>query len=134
MQKQLLILVFGALALNGCDKIARKTAPSSPAPNNEEQSLKAGEKVTKNFDLDIDATQTLQAEIKSKFAANATTPEVETALKAMSYECRIDPTHPQERGCDKMETKDTCIVMSVIKTLPFVPDGAQVIKVCDVAP
>ena len=120
---------ISAISLSGCDMMAKKaqTTNTTQAPT-----AKQGEKVIKNFDVDSVATEALKTEINAKFKSTATTEEVETALKTQSYECRIDPTNKNERGCDKMETKDNCIVMSVIKTLPFTPSGAQVIKVCDV--
>lgn len=129
MQKyNFIALILVTLSLGACDKLNN----SAPKVAISEHSPEKGEKVVKNFDVDHMASDNFKAEMKAKFAPDSTTDIVESGLKSKGFECRVDPSNKNERGCDKMETKDTCIYMSVVKTLPFNPEGAQVIKVCDV--
>ncbi len=119
-----------AISLMACDQLKSVNSPSG----DDAATPKKGEKVVKNFDVDTEASAKFKAQIKEKFPADSKTEAVEAGLKSMGFECRKDETtSANERGCDKMETKDTCIYMSIVKTLPFNPDGAQIIKVCDVA-
>ena len=121
-------LIFSIFMFASCDKINSIKQSNTP-----EEAVKRGdEKIVKNFDVDHLASDNLRSEIKTLFKADSTSDLVETGLKSKGFECRIDPSNKNERGCDKMETRDGCIYMSVVKTLPFNPDGAQIIKVCDV--
>lgn len=124
-----LALMISVSLFAACDKIGI-TKQSTPLA---EDVKKADEKVVKNFDVDHLASDSFKTEVKKMFAPSTTTDLVEAGLKAKGFECRIDPSSKDERGCDKVEIRNGCIYMSVVKTLPFNPDGAQIIKVCDIA-
>lgn len=117
------------MGIASCDKlpIATKHSQVGEAPP------KAGEKVVANLDVDMAETEALKTALIAKFPADSATQAVETGLKAEHYDCGADPTQQTERACIKTETKTDCVVMTIVRTLPYTPMGAQVIKACGIA-
>lgn len=117
------------LGITSCDKLPIAAKQSQIG----EEPPKAGEKVIANLDVDISATEVLKTALIAKFPAESATQLVETGLKAQNYDCGADPTQQTERACIKTETKTDCVVMTIVRTLPYSPMGAQVIKACGIA-
>lgn len=124
--KNLLIIIALVSSIAACDKLSPKKA-IEPAPILEKE-----EKVIQNFDVDIERTEALKKSLLDKYPPTLETEAIEGFLKTEEYECRIDPTNKEERACDKVEDSAGCILMTVVKTKPYTPEKAQVIKVCGV--
>lgn len=126
----LLVSLIASLMLGiaACDKLpnAAKQNQIGEAPP------KDGERVIANFDVDMAETETLKTSLIARFPAQSETQIVETGLAAQNYDCGADPFKQTERGCIKTETKTDCVVMTIVRTLPYTPSGAQVVKACGV--
>ena len=110
----------------GCDKLFPKKdqIPEITAP--EEQKPKAF------LDVDKTATEQFRKEITARFPNPTPSANIEAYFKTVGFECSQDPTSASDRACTKIEDKDNCMIMSIIRTEPFTPDGAQIIKGCKV--
>lgn len=124
MKKAIIILAFFG-ALCACEK---------PAPNKEVatevEAPKKGERVTANLDVDPIATEKFRADLIKEFPTDTPTENIEKALSAKKYDCGPDPVSPNERACTNAETQDKCMLLSIVRTLPYKPEGAQIIKAC----
>ncbi len=123
MKKTFFALAFLCL-LSACEK---------PAPKEKIDNIdapKKGERVTTNLDVDIEASAAFREELKKEFPLDTPSLDIEKALLAKKFDCGPDPTSPNERACTNAETKDKCMMLSIVRTLPYTPDGAQIIKAC----
>jgi hypothetical protein len=123
------LLIFSTLAIASCDKMPNASASAQIG----ESAPKKGERVIANLDVDFAATNALKGALISKFPAGSATEVVEEGLKSQSYDCGPDPTMQTERACIKTETKTDCVVMTIVRTMPYAPMGAQVIKACGIS-
>ncbi|KAF0113306.1 MAG: hypothetical protein FD163_262 [Hyphomonadaceae bacterium] len=114
------------LSLAACDKLPNTSKQAQIG----EEPPKAGEKVIANLDVDMAETEALKTALIAKFPIETEAQIVETGLMAQNYDCGPDPTKQTERACIKTETKTDCVVMTIVRTLPYTPMGAQVIKAC----
>lgn len=125
MKKAILALGF-VLAFTACDKIM--PAKKETASVNTE--LKESERVTANLDVDIAATETFRSELLKSYPLGTPSETIEKDLSSKKYDCGPDPIKLDERACTNTETKDKCMIMSIVRTNPYTPDGAQIIKAC----
>lgn len=116
------------LLLGACDKIF--------PPKQVEEPVEEAPKPTSMLDMDKAATDAFRNDIKARFPSNRPTREIEDYFKSIGFECSSDPTSPTDRACTKIDNKTStsCTIMTIIRTQPFTPDGAQVIRGCKTSP
>lgn len=122
--KRILLIGLSIFAFSGCN-------PKSDAKVENPPELKQGERVTAHLDVDVAATEKYRADLKAKFPPETSSELIEKELSAQDYQCGEDPIDKTNRACTKAEPKDKCIEMSIVRTLPYTPDGAQIIKACE---
>lgn len=120
------LLSLGGLTLGGCDKLFPPKEAPAPEP--------AAEQPTDLLDVDKGATDAFRKDIKARFNGVNDIKAIEDYFTSQGFDCSKDPTSPGDRACIKVDTKGTCSLISIIRTQPFTPDGAQIIKGCKVAP
>lgn len=118
-------IIFCFLALCSCNKVTDAPIETANEP-------KKGEKTIANFDVDVAATDKYRADLKAKFPLETPPENIEKELLAQNYQCGEDPFDTAIRACTNAVPKDKCIEMSIVRTNPYTPDGAQIIKACDV--
>ncbi|MBN8646880.1 MAG: hypothetical protein J0L55_02920 [Caulobacterales bacterium] len=126
--RKLIFALCATFFLSSCDAIKFKDSTKeevAPAQNSQQ-----GEKVVANFDVDKAETEKFKQELVTAFPAGSNGADVEKALSSKGYDCGPDPTKTDERACTNAITKDECVIMSIVRTLPYAPDGAQIIKAC----
>ncbi len=126
--RKLILTLCAAFFLSSCDAIKFKDSTKEEAAPAQE--TKQGEKVVANFDVDKAETEKFKQELVTVFPAGSNGVDVEKSLSEKGYDCGPDPTKTTERACTNAITKDKCVIMSIVRTLPYMPDGAQIIKAC----
>jgi hypothetical protein len=82
-------------------------------------------------DVDRRATLALKQDLLARFPQRSVGAAVETVLSKDGFECGPNPTAPAERACLKVVRSGVCEVNTIIRTTPYLPDKAQVIKICE---
>ncbi len=118
------LIIITILALVSCNQ-----KPVEKLDNAAE--IKKNERVTAHLDVDPIATEKYRTDLKAKFPMDTPSEAIEKELTAQDYQCGEDPMDKTIRACTKAEPKDKCIEMSIVRTLPYSPDGAQIIKACE---
>lgn len=126
--KKIILALCATFFITSCDAIKFKDSSKEEAAPSQE--AKQGEKVVANFDVDKVETEKFKQELVTAFPAGSNGTDVEKSLSSKGYDCGPDPTKTTERACTNAITKDECVVMSIVRTLPYAPDGAQIIKAC----
>jgi hypothetical protein len=83
-------------------------------------------------DVDPRATLALKQSLLTNFPQNSPGSAVEAGLIKDEFDCGPNPTAPAERACLKAERKGACEINTIVRTLPYAPEKAQVIKICEV--
>lgn len=83
-------------------------------------------------DVDRRATMALKQNLMTLYPQNSPTADVEIGLIQDGFECDVNPSAPVERACLKTMRQSACEVNTIIRTKPYAPDKAQVIKICEV--
>jgi hypothetical protein len=84
-------------------------------------------------DVDARSTLALKQDLLTNFPYNSAGSVVETGLRAKGYTCDVNPVANGERACLKVVRESVCETNFIVRTLPYLPDKAQVIKICDLA-
>jgi hypothetical protein len=125
---RLVWLLFGFMAVSGCN--AQK-----PAGQGAPQPVVEAVPATKaTADVDRRATLALKQDLVTKFPQNSSGDRVEKGLTGEGFSCGPNPAAPAERACLKVVRETVCEINTIIRTKPYAPDKAQVIKICEVAP
>jgi hypothetical protein len=112
-----LVLAGGALAaVSACNR--------PPAQDPE------GNAVTALFDVQPEATAAFKTALGQQFPATANADTVEAGLSAEGFECGPDPTDITERACVREVAEGACTLISIVRSAPFLPEGAQVVRAC----
>jgi hypothetical protein len=82
-------------------------------------------------DVDRRATLALKQDLLARFPQNSAGGAVETVLSEDGFACGPNPTAPAERACLKVVRSGVCEVNTIIRTTPYAPEKAQVIKICE---
>lgn len=87
---------------------------------------------TATADVDRRATLALKQTLLSNFPQNSPGAAVEAGLVKDGFDCGPNPSAVTERACLKAVRDGACEINTIIRTTPYAPDKAQVIKVCEV--
>ena len=87
---------------------------------------------TATADVDRRATLALKQNLLNSFPQNSPSAAVEAGLGKDGFDCGANPSAPAERACLKAVREGVCEINTIIRTAPYVPEKAQVIKVCEV--
>jgi hypothetical protein len=120
------LVALSLFALGGCDKLFPPKEVPAPEPEFTQP--------TDLLDVDKAATEAFRNDIKQRFTGVKDTKTIEDYFTSQGFDCSKDPTSPADRACIKVDNKGKCSIMSIIRTQPFTPDGAQIIKGCKVEP
>jgi hypothetical protein len=82
-------------------------------------------------DVDRRATLALKQDLLARFPQKSVGAAVETELTEDGFTCGPNPTALTERACLKVVRSGVCEVNTIIRTTPYAPDKAQVIKICE---
>jgi hypothetical protein len=83
-------------------------------------------------DVDRRATLALKQSLMTNFPKNSSSLDVEAALLKDGYECGSNPAAPRERACLKAVREGVCEINTIVRSTPYAPEKAQVIKICEV--
>jgi hypothetical protein len=119
-------LLLSTIVLSACGG-ERTQGQSGPTPV-----VEALPATTATADVDTRATLALKQAIMTRFPASSDSAAVEAALLRDGFTCSDNPTAPGERACLRAKRDGTCEINSIIRTQPYVPDKAQVIKICEI--
>jgi hypothetical protein len=117
-------LAFAAL-LTGC----QEQRPNGQAASQPVVEVMPATKAT--ADVDRRATLALKQDLLTRFPQKSLGAAVETTLSEDGFACGPNPTAPTERACLKVVRSGVCEVNTIIRTTPYTPDKAQVIKICE---
>jgi hypothetical protein len=123
-----LILISGLICLSACGN--PKPAGQSAA----KPVVEVTPETTATADVDRRATMALKQNLLNSFPQNSSGTIVETGLLKDGFDCGPNPAAPTERACLKAVREGTCEINTIVRTTPYAPDKAQVIKVCEVTP
>jgi hypothetical protein len=90
----------------------------------------SGAPVTALFDVQPEASAAFRTSLGQRFGAAASPETVEAGLVADGFECGPDPTESTERACVREVADGGCTLISIVRSAPFLPDGAQVVRAC----
>ncbi len=122
------ILLIGATGLSGC-------GGQKPEGRSELTPVVEVLPETKaTADVDARATLALKQVLLTNFPQNSPSALVETGLKKEGYECSPNPAAPSERACLKVVKEGACEINTIIRSTPYAPEKAQIIRICAVAP
>lgn len=120
--------VLGAVSLlSACGNQGSSTQPT-PHPV-----VEAVPATKATADVDARATLALKQELLTNFPQNSAGNVVEVGLANDGFECGPNPAAPTERACLKAEREGVCEINQIIRTAPYAPEKAQVIKICEAA-
>jgi hypothetical protein len=120
------VLVLPVLLVGACN--GEKTqGRSGPTPV-----VEALPATKATVDVDARATLALKQAIMTRFPASSQGAAVEAALVRDGFECSQNPSAPTERACLQAKRDGKCEINTIIRTLPYAPEKAQVIKICEV--
>jgi hypothetical protein len=119
--------LFSAILLGGCGS-QNTEGQSGPTPV-----VEAIPATKATADVDVRATSALKQDIMTRFSANSSGAVVEEALVRDGFSCTPNPTAPTERACLLVKREGVCEINTIIRTLPYAPEKAQVIKICEVS-
>jgi hypothetical protein len=83
-------------------------------------------------DVDRRATLALKQALMTSFPEATSTEAVEAGLIKDGFSCGPNPTAPDERACLQSKREGACEINKIIRSQPYLPDKAQVIKICEV--
>lgn len=89
--------------------------------------------VSATADVDRRATLTLKQDLVTRFPQNSPSGVVETGLTKDAFDCGPNPAASEERACLKVVREAACEVNSIVRTQPYAPEKAQVIRICELA-
>jgi hypothetical protein len=121
-------ILLASIALAGCGN-PKTSGQSVPKPV-----VEAVPETKATADVDRRATLVLKQDLVTRFPQNSATQAVENGLKKDGFECGPNPAAPTERACLKVQRVDACEVNTIVRSAPYAPDKAQVIKICETAP
>jgi hypothetical protein len=121
-----LALAFGLVGVGGCNSQQTK-APSGARPV-----VEISPDTTAVADVDPRATLALKQDLLTSFPQNSPSAAVEAGLIKEGYDCTPYPTAPGERACLKVVREAACEINTIVRTTPYAPEKAQVIKICEV--
>ncbi len=122
------VVLLGLVALGACSQ-QRRAGQSAPKPVVE---VMPATKAT--VDVDRRATLVLKQELVTRFPQNSASATVEAALVKDGYACGQNPTAPAERACLKTNREGRCEVNIIVRSTPYLPEKAQIIRICEVSP
>jgi hypothetical protein len=83
-------------------------------------------------DVDARATLALKQDLVTKYPQNTAGTVVEAGLTKDGYVCEANPSAPAERACLKAVREGACEINVIVRSQPYMPEKAQVIKICEV--
>jgi hypothetical protein len=83
-------------------------------------------------DVDRRATLALKQNLMTLYPQKSPTADVEFGLINDGFECGANPSAPVERACLKAMRQGTCEINTIVRTKPYAPEKAQVIKICEI--
>jgi hypothetical protein len=102
-----------------------------PAGQSESQPIvEAAPETTATADVDRRATLALKQSLLTSFPQNSPSAAVEAGLIKEGYACDPNPAAPAERACLKIVRDDACEINTIVRTNPYLPEKAQVIRIC----
>jgi hypothetical protein len=119
------ILCLGLLCVSGCgqDHSAGQSAPVSK--------IEVMPPTKAVADVDRRATIVLKQDLVTRFPQNSPGSVVENGLSKNGYDCGPNPSAPIERACLKVVREGVCEVNTIVRTAPYAPEKAQVIRICE---
>jgi hypothetical protein len=120
--------VLGAISLlSACGNQANPSQPSR------QPVVEVTSATTATADVDARATLALKQVLLTNFPQNSAGNLVEAGLIRDGFGCGPNPAAPTERACLKANREGACEINTIIRTTPYAPEKAQVIKICEVA-
>ena len=121
-----LSLGISLLCLHGCNQ----QKPDSGTAKDPIAETMPATKAT--ADVDRRATLALKQVLMTNFPQNTASEKVETGLRKDGYDCGPNPAATQERACIKAVREGACEINTIIRSTPYLPEKAQVIKICEI--
>jgi hypothetical protein len=90
--------------------------------------------VSATADVDRRATLALKQDLVTRFPQNSDGGLVEAGLVEDGFTCNPYPEAPSERACLKAVRVANCEINTIVRTKPYAPEKAQVIKICELQP
>lgn len=117
-------VLVGCVILNGCGNQAPVSAPNPV--------VQVTPAATATADVDRRATLALKQALLTSYPQSSQSGAVEASLAKDGFECGPNPSAPAERACLKAVREGVCEINTVIRTRPYAPEKAQVIKICEI--
>jgi hypothetical protein len=121
-----LALAVGLVGVGGCHNQQTK-APSGARPV-----VEISPDTTAVADVDPRATLALKQDLVTRFPQNSPSAVVEAGLVKEGYDCTPNPAARSERACLKVAREGGCEINTIVRSSPYAPEKAQVIKICEV--
>jgi hypothetical protein len=121
-----LALLGGFIFLGSCGS-PKPVGQSTPTPV-----VEVLPDTTATADVDRRATMALKQNLLNSFPQNSPSTAVETGLSKDGFDCGPNPAAPTERACLKAVREGACEINTIVRTTPYAPEKAQVIRVCEV--
>ena len=121
-----LILGLSLAGLGGCN-------PTKEAPAAAEAQVEARPDATATADVDKRATLALKQDLVTRFPQNSPTAKVEAGLIKDGFVCGPNPMKTDERACLKAVRVDACEENTIVRSQPYQPEKAQLIRICEIA-
>jgi hypothetical protein len=83
-------------------------------------------------DVDRRATLALKQALMTSYPEATPTEVVEAGLIKDGFLCSPNPTAQDERACLQSKREGACEINKIIRSQPYLPEKAQVIKICEV--
>jgi hypothetical protein len=83
-------------------------------------------------DVDARATLAFKQDLMTQFADSTTTPTLEAGLTKDGFSCGPNPAAKDERACLHTKRDGDCEINKIVRSQPYRPEKAQVIRICDV--
>ena len=126
LYRVVLSLGIGLLCLNGCNQ----QKPDSGTAKDPVAETMPATKAT--ADVDKRATLALKQVLLTNFPQNSASVVVEAGLTKDGYDCGPNPAATKERACIKAVREGACEINTIIRSTPYLPEKAQVIKICEI--
>lgn len=119
-------------ALGGLALLAGCNNQSPEAKTQREPVVEVASGTQALADVDKRATLALKQSLMTDFPSDSTGAVVEAGLVKDGFDCSATPAAPTERACLKAVREGPCEVNTIVRTVPYTPQKAQVIKICEV--
>jgi hypothetical protein len=118
-----LCVALGVLGACGQD---RRESQHAPQPQ-----VEAMPAATATADVDRRATLILRQVLLTALPNYSTYAVVEAYLTKDGFSCGANPAAPDERACLKAVRETACEINTIVRSSPYAPHKAQVIKICE---